>query len=111
MTIHPIPILLIALALTAQAQQTTPHAGYVYPAGGRLGETVEVVVGGEFLDGVKGVLISGKGAQATIAEYVKPLTQGQFNKLRDELQELMDKKKAAPPPGRRTTTKPSPTFA
>jgi len=90
-------LLLAVAALTLQGQQTIPHAGYVYPAGGRLGETVEVVVGGQFLDGVNGAIISGKGVQASIADYVKPLTQGQFNKLRDQLQELMDKKKAGTP--------------
>ncbi len=94
MTIRRI-LLLTTLAAALHAQQTTPHAGYVYPAGGRLGDTVEVVVGGQFLDGVNGVIISGGGVHATIAEYEKPLTQGQFNKLRDQLQELMDKKKTA----------------
>lgn len=94
---HRLILLLIALSAGLLAQQTTPHAGYVYPAGGRLGDTFEVTVGGQFLDGVNGVMISGSGVQATIAEYEKPLTQGQFNKLRDQLQELMDKKKAGTP--------------
>ena len=94
MTIHKLFLFPATLALTLCAQQTTPHAGYVYPAGGRLGETVEVIVGGQFLDGVNGVIISGGGAQANLSDYVKPLTQGQFNKLREQFQELMDKKKA-----------------
>lgn len=92
MTSHKLFLLLAALTL--HAQQTTPHAGYVYPAGGRLGDTVDVIVGGQFLDGVNGVIVSGGGVHASLSEYVKPLTQGQYNKLRDQLQELMDKKKA-----------------
>ena len=36
----------IALAPILVAQQRSPHAGYVYPAGGRRGTTVEVRVGG-----------------------------------------------------------------
>lgn len=91
-------LLLAALTLTLQAQQNTPHAGYVYPAGGRQGDTLEVIVGGQFLDGVNKVLISGSGVQAGISNFVKPLTQGQFNKLREQLQELMDKKKAGKTP-------------
>ncbi len=87
--------LLLISTLTLSAQQTVPHAGYVYPAGGRAGDSVEVVVGGQFLDGVTGAILSGGGIHAEIADYSKPLTQGQFNKLRDQLQELMDKKKAA----------------
>src|SRR5579862_2038185 len=94
MTSFKLPFLLATLTLTLHAQQTTPHAGYVYPAGGRVGDTFEVIVGGQFLDGVNAVIISGGGVQANLAEYKKPLTQAQFNKLRDQLQELMDKKKA-----------------
>jgi hypothetical protein len=89
-------ILLIAVA-ASYAQQNVPHAGYVYPAGGRQGDTFEVTVGGQFLDGVNGVLLSGPGVQATVVDYVKPITQGQFNQMRDQLQELMDKKKAGTP--------------
>ena len=89
-------ILLASATLALQAQQTTPHTGYVYPAGGRLGDTVEVVVGGQYLDGVKDAVISGSGVHATVSNYVKPITQGQYGRLRDQLQELMDKKKAAP---------------
>ena len=88
---------LVLLVFVAQAQQNTPHAGYVYPAGGRQGDTFEVIVGGQFLDGVSNALISGTGVQVSLNEYKKPLTQGQFNKLRDQLQELMDKKKAGTP--------------
>jgi hypothetical protein len=89
-------IWILALASSALlAQQNTPHAGYVYPAGGRQGETVEVVVGGQFLDGVNKVFISGKGIEATVAEYIKPITQGQANTLRDQIKELTEKNNPA----------------
>src|SRR5262249_1834327 len=42
------------------------------------------------------VLISGPGIQAKVVGYEKPLSQGQFNRFRDELQELADKKKKTP---------------
>jgi hypothetical protein len=86
---------LLAAALRLAAQQNTPHVGYVYPAGGRQGDTFEVTAGGQFLDGVTAASISGSGVQATVIEFVKPLTAGQANKLRDQLKELMDKKAAA----------------
>jgi hypothetical protein len=86
---------LLLIGLTLHAQQNVPHAGYVYPAGARQGDTVEVVVGGQFLDGVSTAMLSGSGVHASVAEFVKPLTMGQVNKLRDQLQELMEKKKAA----------------
>ena len=90
-------VVILALAASLHAQQLMPHAGYVYPAGGRQGDTFEVTVGGQFLDGVNAALVTGAGVQATVVDYVKPITQGQFNKLRDQLQELLDKKKAGTP--------------
>ena len=77
------------------AQQFTPHIGYVYPAGGRQGSTFEVTIGGQYLDGVTNAFVSGAGVQAAVVEHVKPITQQQFNQLRDKLKELMDKKAAA----------------
>jgi hypothetical protein len=86
--------LAVAPALGAQ-QQNAPHAGYVYPAGGRQGTTVRVRVGGQFLDGVNGVLVSGRGVRATVDGLDKPLTGQQITALRDQMQELQ--KKAADP--------------
>ena len=86
---------MLALALHAHAQQAIPHIGYVYPAGGRQGTTFQITLGGQFLDGVSNVFISGAGAQAGVVEFNKPMTQGEFNRLRDKLRELQDKRQAA----------------
>ncbi len=83
---------LACLALIPLAfAQPAPHAGYVYPAGGRQGTTFEVTVGGQFLDGVNRVMVSGDGIQASVVEYFKPLNAGQATQLRDKLKELMEK--------------------
>lgn len=87
--------MLVAAVASIAQQQITPHAGYVYPAGGRQGATFEVIVGGQFLDGAASVLVSGGGVQATVVEHVKPLTPAQANTLRDQLKELMAKRAAA----------------
>ena len=84
----------LAIAPAVQAQQVSPHVGYVYPAGGRQGAAFEVTVGGQFLDGVTQALVSGAGVQATVVQHVKPMAQAQFNQLREKLQELMDKRTA-----------------
>ena len=84
-----------ALLPLAIAQQPIPHAGYVYPAGGRQDTTFEVTVGGQFLDNVNRAIVSGAGVQATIVEHFKPLTAGQATQLRDQLKELMEKKSPA----------------
>ena len=87
---------LFALIPALHAQQITPHVGYVYPAGGRQGTTFNVTVGGQFLDGVNTAMVSGPGVQAKMIEYVKPITQGQFTRMREQLQELAEKKKKTP---------------
>ncbi len=72
-----------------------PRIGYVYPAGGRQGATFQVVVGGQYLIGATNVYVSGAGVQGAVLEYARPLTQKEFNDLRDKLKELQDKRAAA----------------
>ena len=97
---------LLMLAPIARAQQA-PHVGYVYPAGGQQGTTVQVAVGGQNLDGVTEAVVSGKGVKATLIEFDKPLTPGQFTLLRLQLKELVDKKAAAAAPATRPASAPA----
>jgi len=87
-------ITLIA-AGSAPAQSTTPRIGYVYPAGGQQGTTFQATIGGQSLDGVTNAFVSGDGIQAAVIDFNKPMPQGQFNNLRDQLKELQDRKAAA----------------
>jgi hypothetical protein len=84
-------LLFLGFLPLALAQQPVPHAGYIFPAGGRLGSTFEITVGGQFLDNVNRAIVSGTGVEATVLEHVKPLTPGQANDLRDRLKELVEK--------------------
>ncbi|MBI3852843.1 MAG: PPC domain-containing protein [Verrucomicrobia bacterium] len=95
MKIKAIVGIIVALTSVAAAQQFTPHIGYVYPAGGRQGTTFQVTLGGQFLDGVSNVFVSGTGVQTSVVDFTKPMPQGDFNRLRDKLRELQDKKQAA----------------
>ena len=89
----------LASALAAQPQnRQIPHAGYVYPAGGRQGASIEVHVGGQFLDGANAVHVSGLGVQAKVTQYVKPLSGAEAQKLRDEMKELREKRAASQKP-------------
>jgi hypothetical protein len=81
----------MAFALPAMAQQGAPQAAYVYTAGGRQGSTFQVMVGGQFLDGVKSAMVSGAGVSAAVVEHLKPLTPGQATDLRDKAKELAEK--------------------
>jgi hypothetical protein len=78
----------------AQAQQgKAPRAGYAFPAGGKCGTSVEVTVGGQFLEGTKEVILSGSGVKAVVIHYRKPLPQKRFNEFNDYIQG--EKKKRA----------------
>ncbi len=91
-----IPILFLFAAIffvpASLAQQSRdPRLGYVYPAGGQRGTTVEVTIGGRLLDGTKEALVSGSGVKATIVGVRKPIPQKRLNELRDYLGEARKK--------------------
>lgn len=71
-----------------------PHIGYVFPAGGRVGTTVEVTVGGQYLDGASEVRISGAGVHGSIVKYIKPLSQREVNLLRDKIDKAKEQLEA-----------------
>ena len=87
---------LLAFAAALRGQQpNTPHAAYVFPAGGRQGASFEVKVGGQYLANITNAYISGDGVQAVVTNYDRPLTQQQVNQLRQQQKELQDKRTAA----------------
>jgi hypothetical protein len=89
-------LLLFPVLLAAQQPAIAPHAGYVYPAGGQQSSTFEVTVGGQSLQGVNNAYLSGPGVHVTVVDYERPLTPGQANTLREEMQELNKKRQANP---------------
>lgn len=80
----------VLLAIPAALAQNIPHVAYTLPAGGRQGTTVEVKVGGQFLPNVNAVYISGRGVEATVGEFARPLTAMQATELRDRMQKLQE---------------------
>src|SRR5450756_1719874 len=88
-------VLLLAAVPIAQSQLNSPRIGYVYPAGGRRGTSFQVAVGGQFLNSITNAFISGHGVRAAVLEFNRPLTQKEFNDLRDKLKELQDKRAIA----------------
>lgn len=79
-----------ALALAAQAQRV-PRIGYVYPPGGQVGTSFEVVVGGQYLDAPTGAFISGGGIEVEVLSHDKPPSNQTVTEIRDELRELRPK--------------------
>ena len=92
---------LLPFAPWGRAQPSPPHIGYVYPAGGRQGAVFQVAVGGQYLNNATNAYISGAGVQAAVVDYARPLTQKEFNDLREKLKELQEKRAAAARNGRR----------
>ena len=88
----------IALAPILVAQQRSPHAGYVYPAGGRRGTTVEVRVGGQYLIGANKAYVSGRGVEARVIRASLPLSGAEVQELRDRMQKLNEKRTASQKP-------------
>ena len=76
----------------AEAQQNAPHIGYVYPAGGQVGTSFDVVVGGQFLTGITNVFISGSGIQAAVTNFTRPINGKELNDLRIQLDDLLARK-------------------
>jgi hypothetical protein len=85
----------VAIAPAARAQRPAPHVGYVYPAGARQGTSIEIVVGGQSLDGVAAATVCGPGVAAKVLRYARPMTPQEANQLRTRVEELQKKDRDA----------------
>jgi len=79
--------MMLALSSTAFAQ-TRPYIGYVYPAGGQQGATFQIKFGGQGLDDVSDVLVTGSGVSAKIVEYYRRLNPQEMQLLNEQMREL-----------------------
>ena len=83
----------MAPALHAQKR---PFIGYVYPAGGQQGTTFQIKLGGQDLDYVNTVLVTGPGVTARVVEYYRRLGNQEVQLLNEQLKELKKKPAADP---------------
>jgi len=82
-------LILSAFLTPALAQQGVPRAAYVYPAGGKIGTTFEATIGGQFLNGARDAIVSGKGITVEVIGFEAPLPPQQMQAMRDEMQKLV----------------------
>ena len=83
-------IALVAFAATCHAARgRDPYAGYAYPAGGQLGTTVRVIVGGQNLSNCKDAWFSGEGLSAKLVEHIRPLTKKELGTIGQHLRVLL----------------------
>ena len=68
--------------------QLRPYIGYVYPAGGQQGTTFQVRLGGQGLDDVRAVVVSGAGLPAGWSSTDRRLNNQEIQLLREQLQRV-----------------------
>ncbi len=86
-------IFLVSSALSAQ------HIGYLMPAGGKAGETVEVLLGGQQLWGIREGFVTGKGVtveSVTLVPGVPPVGGKQRNFIVAWMRNVVDGKNEVP---------------
>ncbi len=90
-------VLALALVLIPVARAQRPYIGYAYPAGGQVGTTTQLRLGGQGLDDVEGVIVSGPGVTARLVEYRRRLGNQEITLLNEQLKELKKPTASAAP--------------
>lgn len=81
--------LLVFLAVANSAfAQTRPYIGYTYPAGGQQGTTFQIKLGGQGLDDVSDVLVTGSGVAAKVVECYRRINPQEMQLLNEQLRDL-----------------------
>lgn len=98
MTALRLPALAAALAAAGPfaaplAAQNPPRVAYVFPAGASRGASVEVVVGGRYLEEPTAAFVSGAGVVAVVRDFQRPLNPKERAELRDKVQMLEQQQK------------------
>jgi hypothetical protein len=75
----------------AVAAQPAPRMGFVYPAGGQISTTVEVLIGGQYFDEQSEIIVSGEGVTAKVLEHDKIPSAQVIDDYRDRLREVQQK--------------------
>jgi hypothetical protein len=78
----------LVLFTSAAHAQVRPYIGYTYPAGGRQGTVFEIKLGGQNLDNVDQVLITGTGVTAKVTNYYRRLNNQELQLLNEQLKAL-----------------------
>jgi len=101
---------ILCLCVNAWGQSNTrePHIGYLYPAGGQQGTVIQITAGGQYLNGVQDVYISGEGVHGSVVKYIRPLRNIQREQrqlIQKRLKEVRDIRLAELPGSRSRSSK------
>ncbi len=69
---HGILCLITASTAAGQGVRPEPRVGYLHPAGASRGATIEILAGGQTLQGIDKVRVSGKGVEARVIKAYRP---------------------------------------
>ncbi|REJ96330.1 MAG: peptidase [Planctomycetota bacterium] len=79
-----------AAGAPAQSDTNDPHVAYSYPAGCEQGASIQVVIGGQYLENVNGVHIAGDGVAAEVVGWYRPMSRGMYTNLRMRLNDTRE---------------------
>lgn len=90
-------LILCGVAL-AQPGDRAPYIGYAYPAGGRVGTSFQVTVGGQWLQDVAKARVTGEGVHVTKIQYLgrmMPLGKDQIDEIKRRIEIARQRQMAA----------------
>jgi hypothetical protein len=97
----------IVISSCEARSQTRPYIGYVYPAGGQQGATFQIRLGGQGMDDVNTVLVTGTGVTARIVEYYWRQSNQEQSLINEQLQILKKTNAPATPTAAKKTAEPA----
>jgi len=83
--------LAVLLAARSSAMAQSQYIGYVYPAGGQRGTTFPIRLGGQGLNFMSGLIVTGKGVSVRLVDYYPVLGNQEMGFLSRQLSELRRK--------------------
>ena len=95
-----LPLASVISLFCVRSAHAQAYIGFVYPAGGQQGTTFRCTLGGQALEGVNGVAVSGTGVTGRVVEYNKKMNPQEMQLLGEQLREL----KSIAEPKRDTST-------
>lgn len=90
-------IIAIVAAAPAAFGQARPYIGFVYPAGGRQGETFQIRLGGQGLEDANAVYVSGPGVTAKVTQCNRVLNNQETALLSEQVRILKRSRTNAAP--------------
>ena len=78
--------------------QARPYIGFVYPPGGQQGTTVQIRLGGQSLEEINDLVVTGPGITGRIVQYFRAFNPQDMQLISEQLRELK-RATTAPAPG------------